>query len=164
MRLATSQEIPAIEEIYRQSREHAFRVGHIDWPEQFPNGFFEDLILNSELHCFEEGDSLVAAARLTDADNPEVWSDQSKPFLYIGKLATGDQVRGKNYIADIAIPAFAEEARSRGKIGLRLNCLADNPNLINYYKRLGFAVTGVASINSKLMDQQVVCTALEIAV
>lgn len=161
MRLAIHEDIPEIEEIYRQSREHAFKVGYIDWPEKFPDGFFEGLIAADELFCFSEGNTIVAAARLSDTDNPAVWKYQRQPHLYIGKLASGDAVRGTHFIETVAIPAFEIEAQKRDKAGLRLNCLADNPGLLKLYSGMGFFAVGNECIYSHLLEKLIVTTKFE---
>lgn len=155
MRRASLNDIPHLKNIYKESYRHAFRVGHIDWPEKFSEGFFRNLIKLRELYVFELNNQIVASVKLAKFDNPLVWPIQSKPFLYIGKMATSEKVRGMNFIAKQGIPSMKKEGIIKGKIGFRLNCLADNSGLINYYNSLGFADKGQVNIYSELSERNI---------
>lgn len=162
MRLAEISDVASLQTLYAESRMHGKTVGDIDWPEIFSHDFLAGYISNRELYCFEEAESgLVAAARLAETDNIAVWPDEDQRFLYVGKLATADIVRRQRYVPRIVMPAAERLAIERGKIGLRLNCLADNPGLMRLYNNLGFNLLGIVSIYSTFAEKQITTAKFE---
>ena len=156
MRLAEISDVPSLQELFAQAREHGKRVGDIDWPEIFSHDVLAGYIGNRELYCFEEAESgLVATARLAETDNIAVWPDEDQRFLYVGKLATADIVRGQQYVPRVVIPAVERLAIERDKVGLRLNCLADESGLMRFYNNLGFNLLGSVRIFSMFINREI---------
>ena len=156
MRLAELSDVASLQTLYAESRMHGKTVGDIDWPKKFSHDFLAGYISNKELYCFEEAESgLVAAARLTETDNIAVWPDEDQRFLYVGKLATADIVRRQRYVPRIVMPAAERLAIERGKIGLRLNCLADEPGLMRLYNNIGFTLLGSVRIFSVFNNREI---------
>lgn len=149
MRLATLEDIAGLQNLFTESTRHANQVGHIDRPDQFDNEYFLPYIGAEELYCFEATDTIVAAARLTETDPPpKIWDENEERYLYVGKLATSDSVRGTQFFPNVMLRQILEEARVRNKTGIRLSCLADNRRLIQFYSCIGFNNLGTAQIFS----------------
>lgn len=156
MRLATSEDIPSLQDLFIESTRYANQVGHIDRPTQFDVGYFQPYIETEELYCFEVTKAIVAAARLTETDPPpKIWIDNEERYLYVGKLATSDSVRGNQFFQKVMLHKIFEEAKEREKIGIRLSCLGDNQRLINFYSRIGFNNFGTAQIFSTFYGRRV---------
>jgi protein-tyrosine phosphatase len=65
------------------------------------------------------------------------WGDKPPDSGYIHKLAIRPEYAGKGI--GVEMLRWAEEqARSAGKKFLRLNCLAEDPKIRDYYERAGF--------------------------
>lgn len=154
MRLATSEDIASLQHLFVESTRHANQVGHIDRPNQFDDGYFLPYIETEELYCFEGTNTIVAAVRLTETDPPpKIWTDNEEQYLYVGKLATSDSVRGTQFFQKVMLDQILEEAKARNKIGIRLSCLGDNPRLTNFYSRIGFNNLGMAQIFSTFYEK-----------
>lgn len=155
MRLAQLEDVSLIQAVYAESTRHANAVGHINWPTPFPISILKQYILDKELYRFGAAANIMATVRLSAAGNVAVWPDQDIRYLYIGRLASADLVRGKMYVPKVVLPAITEEARGRGKIGLRLSCHADNESLMSFYVQLGFIHLDTISIFSEFSEKHV---------
>lgn len=156
MRLAEMSDVPGLQELFAQARAHGKTVGDIDWPEIFPRDVLTGYISNRELYCFEEAESgLVAAVRLAETGNIDVWPDEDQRFIYVGRLATADVVRGRQYVPRIVLPDTEKLAVESGKSGLRLNCLADESGLMRFYNNLGFNLLGSVRIFSAFVNREI---------
>ena len=155
MRLAIESDIPILQDLYQESRAHAFRVGFIDWPERFSAEYLEEFIEADQLYCFEDGDTVTASVKLARSDRVKIWPDDSKDFLYVGKLATADAVRGQGYVQRIVLPSIEERATEMSKIGTRLNVLASNERLRGFYENLGFELVSIGSVVTELTGRTV---------
>ncbi len=146
MRIATSQDGPAIAEIYQQATLHANKVGHIDWPNPFPTRLAIELIDTNELFCFEHGAQIGGVAKVSTSPDTRVWSQTNASTLYLSKVATSNAVRGLHFFEQEILPAIAEAHPRASRF--RLDCLADNGRLIAFYEQVGFAVIGESSFFS----------------
>lgn len=159
LRLATLEETKSLQGLFIESTRHANQVGHIDRPDQFEEEYFASYIEASELHCFDVDDQLAGVVNLAEEDCPPiVWPETEAQYLYIGKLATADIVRGKHFFQQTMLPDIEKEAIQRGKLGLRLSCLGDNPKLINFYNAAGFDLVGMAGVFSNFYQKHVEVT------
>ena len=165
MRLAVQEDLEDLKVLFAESTEHANQVGHIDRPKTFNNEYFTPFIEASELYCFDAGNRVVGAARLTEADPPPtIWEESGAQYLYVGKLATSNLVRSTQFFPTVMLPEISDEAKQRDKIGIRLSCLADNHKLIDFYSRLGFNNIGMAQILSSFYKKHVYVTKFELGV
>lgn len=147
---AEKQDTPVLREIYDQAIQHANSVGKIDWSSPFPENTITDYCNANELFVVRAkniGEGIVAAFRLTKEPNPRIWNDQIKA-LYIGKVAVGDEARGKNLFYGDILPNLRQMATQSSVEEIRLDCLAGNERLRNFYAR-HFEHRG----NNKLMSQ-----------
>lgn len=136
LRPAQTADIPQLLDLYEQSMRHGntVRPGSTDW--SITEWYLGKLMGEEELFCMQSPDGLVGAARLTESVNPVEWPDGNENRLLIAKLATADAVRGQGFVPKHFLPAIEDEARRRGMVGLRLNCMAENPKLMEFYGRM----------------------------
>lgn len=146
MRQADKQDILKLTDIYEDARLYGEDVGVIDWPKPINELFIQDLIATNELYCFDSEDRVVAAAKLSTNPDVRIWGSENIPALYLAKLATSSEVRGRGYLRHEMIPAIQNYA-GQGT-ALRLECLAENSKLISFYQRLGFTALGEAQFYS----------------
>jgi hypothetical protein len=111
MKLAISDQAPAIRDHYEEVANYANTVGFIDWPSPFPIGTIETLVSRSELY---------------------VWGDE------------------KTY------------AKSLGKSGMRLDCLADNDGLCRYYSELRYTPKGLVTFWSRVQQEDLTVSRFEL--
>lgn len=148
--LADNKDASVIREVYDQAIQHANSVGMIDWPSPFPENTIKNFCILNELFVVRADDAeqgIVAAFRLTEEPNPRIWDDSIKA-LYIGKVAVGDQARGMNLFYGDVLPYVYKIATQSSIEEIRLDCLADNQRLRNFYTR-HFEYMG----DNKLMSQ-----------
>lgn len=156
MRIATRHDAKQLQDLFAESTQYASQVGHIDRPNRFEEDYFAPYIENKEMYCFEANNSLAGAVRLFEKNSPTAaWPSVDVRYLYVGKLATGDIVRGSDFFLHAMLPSIRSEAIERGKMGLRLECLADNPKLMDFYSVRGFDKVGTARIFSKFYGKHI---------
>ncbi|NIG56636.1 GNAT family N-acetyltransferase [Chitinophaga sp. Cy-1792] len=90
----------------------------------------------------------ITAVFLTTYNDPHIWQEKDQdPAVYIHRIATHPEHRGKGYVQDI-VDWAREHAQEKGKKFVRLDTGAGNKPLINYYIRCGFNFLGDVYINS----------------
>lgn len=71
----------------------------------------------------------------------ELWHDDRNTAGYVHSLAIRDAARGHRIGAAI-LEWCKDYLRARGKTLMRIDCVADNPRLNQYYRDLGFTYRG----------------------
>lgn len=88
-----------------------------------------------------EGDEVACIFALTYSD-PFIWKAKNEePAVYIHRIVTVPQYRGKGYVKHIANWA-KEHAKEHGKQFVRMDTWGDNYALIQYYQQCGFTYLG----------------------
>lgn len=104
-------------------------------------GFLREHLAHSEVWAFVEAGRVVGQARL-HPDDTAFWPDRPEPragYVHGLQIAEGCHGRGLG----LAILHWAEEQwRGRGKACLRLDCSANNPRLLAYYREAGYQAAG----------------------
>lgn len=87
---------------------------------------------------------MVAAWKKPTEWDQQLWGDfrPNKKAVYIHRVIIRPFYRGKNY-GEALLTALKNQFRTQG-LELRLDCLASNKNLINFYKTNGFKQVGKA--------------------
>jgi len=159
MRLAEIKDLDDLVSLYQEATTHAHTVGKIDWPNPTTESFVAELVSSGELYCFEQAGKIVAAAKLSPHGDVRIWGGQPAPATYLAKVATGNQVRGQAYFRTAMLPAIVGRFGSSGL--LRLDCLADNERLQNFYIELGFVRLGDVKFFSEKQQKVLAVTRLE---
>jgi len=159
MRIAETADLGELQTVYQAATSYANQVGTIDWPDPIPEPFVAELIASSELHCFEDERHILAAVKLSRTADDRVWGNTAAPALYVAKLATDDRARSSSYFRTTMLPAITEYAGPTTP--LRLDCLADNRRLKDFYSRLGFVGLGDATFFSVKQQRPLTVTRFE---
>lgn len=81
----------------------------------------------------------IFAVAYTD---PLIWGEKDKdPSIYIHRIATNPNYRGKNNVVEI-IKWAKLHGKENGKKYIRIDTWADNPKLVEYYIKCGFDYKG----------------------
>jgi GNAT superfamily N-acetyltransferase len=112
-------------------------LGFSQWPLPFPRDQLAAAIDRGEVYVVESEDGEGVATVSMLPDDPEYWGDQPPDAFYVHKLAVRRDQAGRGIGAAIVEWANAEAAEA-GREFLRLDCLADNPGIRDYYEDLGF--------------------------
>lgn len=144
MRPATNHDLDNLVALYTDATAYANTVGHIDWKMPFPPELIDELIAQRELFCIDDDNGkIVASFQLKSVADQQKWlSADAERFVYIGKLATTSSMHGTGFGRRVVFPRIIDYARQKGRLGIRLECLADNSRLKNYYLGSGFADKG----------------------
>lgn len=117
----------------------------LSYPVRYNIPYFEKQMEENKLFVVKKGKSILGGFLLKEEDS-KYWSDCNKvKAYYIHHFATkiGEKGLGKIMIA------FAiKEAKKNKKEYLRLDCVAHNQKLNNYYQELGFEYIGNIQINN----------------
>lgn len=159
MRIATSQDTPALAGLYEQATRYANLVGHIDWRNPFPEALVTELIETNELFCFESSNEICGVAKVSTKPDTRVWGNTKTPALYLSKVATSDVVRGSRFFERQMLPALMESFPATSKI--RLDCLSNNERLKALYLDIGFTAVGEASFFSVKSEHTIMVTRFE---
>jgi len=126
-------------------------LGFSQWPLPFPRDQLAAAIGRGEVYVVESEDGEGVATVSMLPDDPEYWGDQPPDAFYVHKLAVRRDQAGRGIGAAIVEWANAEAAEA-GREFLRLDCLADNPGIRDYYEDLGFEHRGDLVLDGQKMS------------
>jgi GNAT superfamily N-acetyltransferase len=126
-------------------------LGFSQWPLPFPRDQLAAAIDRGEVYVVESEDGEGVATVSMLPDDPEYWGDQPPDAFYVHKLAVRRDQAGRGIGAAIVEWANAEAAEA-GRQFLRLDCLADNPGIRDYYEDLGFEHRGDLVLDGRKMS------------
>ncbi len=118
----------------------------VHWP------IFEESLVKGEIaenrqwKITEDGKILAVFA--TTFSDPDIWEEKnSDPSVYIHRIATDPEVRGKNLVAKIVAWAKSHAAEN-GKRYVRLDTVGENKKLIDHYCKNGFTFLGMTTLKN----------------
>lgn len=92
-------------------------------------------------------DKKIACVWATTFTDPQIWEERNNdPSVYIHRIATNPDFRGKNLVVEIVKWAKIY-AKENGKPFIRMDTVGDNPGLINHYEKCGFAFLGLLKLS-----------------
>ncbi|MBV8256111.1 MAG: GNAT family N-acetyltransferase [Chitinophaga sp.] len=93
-------------------------------------------------------DGVVVCVFATTFNDPDIWQEKdNEPSLYVHRIATHPDYRGKGYVSHIVAWAKAY-AIEHGREYLRLDTGSGNDRLNAYYMSCGFQFLGIVKCNS----------------
>ena len=139
-------DIDKIFDLYRIATNYMKSKNQVHWPE-----FSKDLIVNE----IEENkqwklliDGQIACIWATTLNDELIWgSKKNEPSLYIHRIATNPNFRGKNLVEKL-ISWANEFGKKRNLEYLRMDTVGLNNGLINHYEKLGFQFLGTKEIEN----------------
>jgi ribosomal protein S18 acetylase RimI-like enzyme len=88
-------------------------------------------------------DNKIACVWATTFSDEQIWEERNADAaVYIHRIATNPDFRGKNFVS-IIVEWVKEYAKKQGKDFVRLDTLGNNVKLIDYYKNAGFNFLGM---------------------
>ncbi len=115
------------------------------WIKAFPTYWLKSQIENQHFYLVHYENRSVATFRLLHED-PMFWGEPDAAALYVHTLAVARQAKGLG-IGKQILDWVVAKARQEHIPFVRLDCLADNPFLVDYYARYGFVSAGKKWIN-----------------
>ncbi|MNJ57964.1 putative acetyltransferase [compost metagenome] len=139
IRPASLEEAPIVLDLWQSSARWLNSKGIYQWrPEKFNLeqviDFFHD---GSDVYVAESNQEIVGTYILTWTD-PLIWQELDRPEAgYIHRFAVHRDYKGLG-IGQYLLNSAEEQIRLKGKTLVRLDCMADNARLNQYYKDYGF--------------------------
>ncbi|MBD3922149.1 GNAT family N-acetyltransferase [Paenibacillus sp. PR3] len=139
IRHATHDEAPIVLELWQMSARWLNAKGIYQWrPEYFRLEQVVEFMDNgSDVYVAEHEGTIVGTYVLTWSD-PMIWRElDHNDAGYIHRFAVNRDYKGLG-MGTLLIHSAIEEIRRRGKKVVRLDCMAENPRLNQYYREFGF--------------------------
>ena len=93
-------------------------------------------------------DAEIACVWATTFNDEQIWEERNADAaIYIHRIATNPNFRGKNFVA-IIVEWAREYAKSKGKNFVRLDTLGNNTKLIEHYTNAGFRFLGMFDLKN----------------
>ena len=116
------------------------REGRLGWPIPFPVEEVQAAAARGELRVLES-DARVVASYFLVWEDPRFWGPQPPIAGYLHKLAVRADQRGRG-LGAAALDRASAEVAVAGRSFLRLDCLASQGRLVEFYRREGFEPVG----------------------
>lgn len=139
---ATPPDLGNVQEVLTEAAQwmRAERGVNDQWPERFPDWVIEEAIAAGEMFLVRAGEDLVGTVRIQHSDE-SAWGADDAEAVYVHSLAVRRKFGGRGLGAAI-LDQVQREAAAAGRPLLRLDCVATNEGLKQYYRDLGFTYRG----------------------
>ena len=146
MEIIASQknDIALIFELYEAATRFQKKVGTNSW-KGFERTMIEEEIAEKRHFIIREDNQITGTFVLAFSDLI-IWKEANKePAIYIHRIATHPDFRGRNYVQKITNWVI-DYAKEIGKKYVRLDTTSGNELLNNYYIKCGFTFKGISEI------------------
>ena len=146
MKIIKSQttDIDVIFELYEYATAFQQKVGTNTW-----KGFERKRVeqeIAEERHFIIQDENQISATFVLTFSDPIIWKEaDSDPSVYIHRIATHPDFRGRNYVQKI-VNWVIEFAKENEKEFVRLDTTSGNKPLNQYYIKCGFTFKGNSTI------------------
>jgi len=129
-------DIDSIFKFYRIATDFQKAKSMVYWPE------FDRKLIEQELEGNRQWKMIagqdIACVWATTFDDPDIWEERNDdPAVYIHRIATNPNFRGKNLVNTI-VNWSIEYAIANNKKFVRLDTVGENKGLIDHYTKCGF--------------------------
>ncbi|RRJ93802.1 GNAT family N-acetyltransferase [Flavobacterium macacae] len=139
-----TEDIDAIFKLYDQATAYQKTVTKKSW-----KGFERALIENEieeNRHFIIKEDDKVACTFVLTFDDAVIWKEANlEPSVYIHRIATNPDFRGRNYVKKI-VDWTVNYAQENNKLYVRLDTHSGNERINAYYESCGFTYKGISEI------------------
>ncbi len=139
---STLADIDEIFRLYRLATEYMrSKPNVVVWPK------FEREMVEQEITEHRQWklliDDKIACVWATTFSDEQIWGERNEdPAVYIHRIATNPDFRGRNLVAQIV--AWAKTfAQKNNKDYVRLDTMGENQKLIGHYTKMGFTFLGM---------------------
>ncbi len=140
IRLATTQDLPALKEMYRRVVERMVQSGLEIWDDVYPVEFLKDDVAVGNLYFAEEDGRPIAAFVLSTnhaSAGSIQWNLPSESVIYLDRLAVSVEY-SRQGVGKQMLSAAAALAKEKGYTALRLFVVDNNLPALRLYQRAGF--------------------------
>ncbi len=143
IRLATKRDASNIANLIEQRAVALNEQGSDQWTEYLEQDLLKRVetdIASGDVYVYEQADAILASIALLPPDEWDhaLWEDGERG-QYIHRIVVSEQLKGQG-VGQRLMQHVLEEAD--GDEPIRLDCVADNAFLNDYYPRFGFVYVG----------------------
>jgi ribosomal protein S18 acetylase RimI-like enzyme len=146
MKICNSQikDISTIFELYKIATNFQNDKSMVAWPN------FERKLVKQEIEENRQWkliiDDQIACIWATTDSDPQIWeSKNNDPSIYIHRISTNPNFRGRSLVKYIVKWAM-DYARKKNKKYIRMDTVGENHGLISHYKKCGFDFIGLSKL------------------
>lgn len=130
--------------LYQIARDFQKIKGAVVWPEFDPELIKTEIEENRQWKLVV--DNQIACVWATTFTDPEIWEERNDdPSIYIHRIATDPVFRGQKMVEEIVRWSRKYAAKNLKKF-IRMDTIAGNQSLNNYYQKCGFKFLGVLKL------------------
>lgn len=143
---STTHDIAEIFRLYEIATDFQKTKYSVHWPK------FELSLIETEIKENRQWKIIingqVACIWATTFSDPQIWEEKNlDPAIYIHRIATNPDFRGRNLVGTI-INWAKEYAKANGKRFVRLDTVGENEGLIQHYQKFGFGFLGLYELSN----------------
>tara|TARA_B110000027_G_scaffold83594_1_gene88735 strand:- start:130 stop:636 length:507 start_codon:yes stop_codon:yes gene_type:complete len=146
MNICNSQieDIDRIFELYEIATNFQNKKSMVAWPK------FKRELVQKEISENRQWkliiDQQIACVWATTDSDPQIWGAKNEtPSIYIHRISTNPNFRGKNLVKEI-VTWSKKYAQGRNKKHIRMDTVGENIRLITHYKKCGFDFIGLSKL------------------
>jgi ribosomal protein S18 acetylase RimI-like enzyme len=146
MKILNSQieDINKIFELYKIATDFQKIKSAVPWPNFDRELIVQEINENRQWKIIID-DEIACVWAITESD-PQIWQKRNEePAIYIHRISTNPNFRGKNLVSEI-VKWSKNYASHKNKKFVRMDTVGENVGLINYYKKCGFDFLGLSEL------------------
>lgn len=145
---SNTKDLNSIFKLYKIATDFQKNKAVVQWPD------FDKALIEKEIEENRQWkmliDGKVACVWATTNSDPQIWEEKDKdPSIYIHRIATHTDFKGRNLVAEIVKWAVTY-AKQNNKQFVRLDTVGENTGLIKHYKNCGFDFLGLFKLNNTI--------------
>lgn len=143
---STIEDMDEIFRLYTIATNFQKAKSAVPWPE------FERSLVEREIEENTQWkiiiDSQIACVWATTFSDPLIWEERNTdPAVYIHRIATNPNFRGRNLVVEI-VEWAKKYAKENDKEFIRMDTVGNNEKLIDHYKNCGFNFLGLLKLSN----------------
>lgn len=143
--LSKPEDLDHLFQLYDAATAYQKKVGIKSW-QGFERSMVAREIEEQRQYKIIIEDEIACVFLITDHD-PLIWQEKDKdPSVYIHRIATNPNFRGKHFVKEI-VKWVKQYAAKHHKKFIRLDTGSGNEKLNNYYKNCGFTYLGIVTLS-----------------
>ena len=132
--------------LYESARSFQKIKGAVLWPQ------FDKKLIETEISENRQWkllvDNQIACVWATTGNDPEIWGERNaQPSIYIHRIATNPNFRGRHFVEEI-VKWAKKYAKANGAGFIRMDTVGENNELISYYQKCGFDFLGLFKLEN----------------
>lgn len=144
IRATEINDIPAVFDMYDYATAFQQKVGTNSW-----KGFEISMIekeITEERHFVIQDEGFISGTFVLTFNDATIWKEADlEPAVYIHRIATHPDFRGRNYVQQI-VNWCIDFAKAKNLQYVRLDTTSGNEPLNKYYNKCGFTHKGISKI------------------